>query len=99
GGQIGVKMGPILSELLTGNYPPRSIRAPSVAGRASYLLSDWQPRTYPSSRVCNRESANAKQTRHHSPAAAFSPRNENWRNPSTSLIIPITGSTVHLRKP
>ena len=27
------------------------------------------------------------------------PRSENWRKPSTSLMIPITGSTVHLRKP
>ena len=29
----------------------------------------------------------------------LSPRKENWRKPSTSLMIPITGSTVHLRAP
>ena len=34
-----------------------------------------------------------------SPAAARSPRKENWRKPSTSLMMPITGSTVHLRAP
>jgi len=39
----------------------------------------------------------AKQTKHHSPVAALKPRNENCRNPKTSLIMPITGSTVHLR--
>src|SRR3990172_6575985 len=34
----------------------------------------------------------AKQTKHHSPVAALKPRNENCRNPKTSLIMPITGS-------
>lgn len=28
----------------------------------------------------------------------FSPRKENWRNPRISLMMPMTGSTVHLRK-
>ena len=32
------------------------------------------------------------------PAAASSPRKENCRKPRTSLMIPITGSTVYLRK-
>jgi hypothetical protein len=29
---------------------------------------------------------------------AVKPRSENWRKPRTSLIMPMTGSTVHLRK-
>jgi hypothetical protein len=33
------------------------------------------------------------------PAAPANLRNENCRNPRPSLMIPITGSTVHLRKP
>ena len=32
-----------------------------------------------------------------SPAAAASPRNENWRNPITSLMMPNMGSMVLLR--
>ena len=39
----------------------------------------------------------ARQTRHHSPATAAKPRKENCRNPRISLMIPIMGSTVHLR--
>ncbi len=50
-------------------------------------------------RVCNRLQLNAKQTRHHSPAAAARPRSENCRNPNTSFMIPMTGSTVLLRAP
>ena len=29
----------------------------------------------------------------------FSAASENWRKPSTSLMMPITGSTVHVRAP
>ena len=39
----------------------------------------------------------ARQTSDHSPAAAPCPRKENWRKPRTSLMMPITGSTVDLR--
>jgi hypothetical protein len=55
------------------------------------------PSSYAFDKVWKRLRLKAKQTRLHSPAAAYSPRNENWRKPNTSLIIPITGSTVHLR--
>src|SRR6266567_3365698 len=54
---------------------------------------------YTAHKVWKRLRLKAKQTRHHSPAAASSPRKENWRKPSTSLMMPITGSTVHLRAP
>ena len=54
---------------------------------------------YAQDKVWKRLRLNAKQIRHHSPAAAAVPRKENWRKPSTSLMIPITGSTVHLRAP
>src|SRR5438105_12174276 len=54
---------------------------------------------YAQDKVWKRLRLKAKQTRHHSPAAAESPRKENWRKPSTSLMMPITGSTVHLRAP
>jgi hypothetical protein len=53
---------------------------------------------YAQDKVWNRLRLKAKQTKHHSPAAAV-PRKENWRKPRTSLMIPITGSTVHLRAP
>ena len=52
---------------------------------------------YTQDKVWKRLRLKAKQTRHHSPAAAAVPRKENWRKPRTSLMIPITGSTVHLR--
>ena len=35
--------------------------------------------------------------KHHSPSAACSPHKENWRKPRTSLMTPMTGSTVYLR--
>src|SRR5260370_24647431 len=54
---------------------------------------------YAQDKVWKRLRLNAKQTRHHSPAAAEIPRKENWRKPSISLMMPITGSTVHLRAP
>src|SRR6266571_4285157 len=54
---------------------------------------------YAQDKVWKRLRLNAKQTRYHSPAAAEIPRKENWRKPSTSLMMPITGSTVHLRAP
>ncbi len=54
-------------------------------------------RTYPIVRLCKRFRSKAKHTKHHSPLAAAAPRSENWRKPSTSLMLPITGSTVHLR--
>ena len=41
----------------------------------------------------------AKHTKVHSWPAFFSPRNRNWRNPITDLMMPNTGSTVCLRKP
>src|SRR5260221_14575223 len=53
--------------------------------------------SYAQDNVWKRLRLKAKQTRHHSPAAAAVPRKENWRKPRTSLMIPITGSTVHLR--
>ena len=49
--------------------------------------------------TCNRFKLYAKHTRHHSPATANMPRSENWRKPSVSLMMPMTGSTVDLRKP
>ena len=52
---------------------------------------------YAQDNVWKRLRLKAKQTKHHSPAAAAVPRKENWRKPSTSLMIPITGSTVYLR--
>ena len=52
---------------------------------------------YTPDKVWKRLRLKAKQTRHHSHAAASSPRKENWRKPSTSLMMPITGSTVHVR--
>jgi hypothetical protein len=55
------------------------------------------PLCYAQDKVWKRLRLKAKQTRHHSPAAAVVPRNENWRKPSTSLMIPITGSTAYLR--
>ena len=51
---------------------------------------------YMQDKIWKRLRLKAKQTRHHSPAA-WTPRKENWRKPSTSLMIPITGSTVHVR--
>ena len=36
-------------------------------------------------------------TRHHSPRTLSSPRNKNWRNPCTDLMMPKTGSGMHLR--
>ena len=57
------------------------------------------PLHYTQDKIWKRLRLKAKQTRHHSPAAACTPRKENWRKPSTSLMIPITGSTVHLRAP
>src|SRR5436189_6319280 len=54
---------------------------------------------YAQDKVGKRLRLKAKQTRHHSPAAAEIPRKENWRKPSISLMMPITGSTVHLRAP
>ncbi len=78
------------------SHPPILNKRPVSA---VLLGSGYSRRTYPWSRVCNRESANARQTRHHSPAAAGSPRSENWRKPNISLMMPITGSTVHLRNP
>src|SRR2546422_9388714 len=48
--------------------------------------------------TCSRLSLTAKHTRHHSPAAAVKPRRENWRKPSTALMRPSTGSTVHVRQ-
>ena len=54
-------------------------------------------RSYPTVSRCSRFRSKAKHTKHHSPAAASSPRNENWRKPNTSFTIPITGSTVHFR--
>jgi hypothetical protein len=64
------------------------------------LIQSAQPvagRTYPMLRLCKRFRSKAKHTKHHSPPAAASPRSENWRKPSTSFTIPITGSTVHFR--
>jgi hypothetical protein len=52
---------------------------------------------YPIIRTCSRLRLKARQTRHHSPAADANPRKENWRKPMTSLMMPMTGSTVHLR--
>src|SRR5258708_2468508 len=57
------------------------------------------PARYAPDKVWKRLRLKAKQTKHHSPAAAWIPRKENWRKPSTSLMMPITGSTVHLRAP
>jgi hypothetical protein len=37
-------------------------------------------------------------TSFHSPRTFSRPRNRNWRNPSTDLMIPNTGSGVCLRK-
>ncbi len=37
-------------------------------------------------------------TRHHAPPAAWKPRSEHWRKPRMALIMPSTGSTVHVRK-
>jgi hypothetical protein len=48
--------------------------------------------------VCRRFRLKAKHTNPHSPAAATRPRRENWRKPRTSLMMPMTGSTVHFRK-
>lgn len=42
---------------------------------------------------------NAMVTSFHSPDTASSPLRENCRKPITCLIIPNTGSTVHLRRP
>jgi hypothetical protein len=56
------------------------------------------PPHYAQDKVWKRLRLKAKQTRHHSPAAEI-PRKENWRKPSISLMMPITGSTVHLRAP
>src|SRR5258708_3473612 len=44
---------------------------------------------YAQDKIWKRLRLNAKQIRHHSPAAAV-PRKENRRKPSTSLMIPIT---------
>src|SRR5579884_3717664 len=46
----------------------------------------------PAKRVCRRLRLKARQTRHHSPAAASTPRSENCRKPNTSLMMPMTGS-------
>ena len=51
------------------------------------------------SNTCSRFRLKARHTKHHSPAAAANPRSENWRKPRISLMMPMTGSTVHLRKP
>jgi len=48
--------------------------------------------------TCRRFKLKAKHIRLHSPAVASKPRRENCRNPIVSLMIPITGSTVHFRK-
>jgi hypothetical protein len=53
--------------------------------------------SYPSDTTCNRFRLQAKHTNTHSPAAPAIPLSENCRNPNTSLMTPITGSTVHFR--
>ncbi len=50
-------------------------------------------------KVWKRLRLKARQTKSHSPATAAAPRNENWRKPSTSVMMPKTGSTVYLRAP
>src|SRR5260221_1253516 len=44
---------------------------------------------YAQNKVWKRLRLKAKQTRHHSPATASSPRKENWRKSNTSLMMPI----------
>ena len=81
--------------------------ARTASGRRQDRISDGDRTTWkdaPSPRyaqdtVWKRLRLNAKQTKHHSPATAKIPRKENWRKPSTSLMMPSTGSTVHLRAP
>src|SRR5437764_5422637 len=76
----------------------------AVAGRTgSAMVTQRTGKMPPSPRYAQdklwkRLRLNAKQTRHHSPAAKL-PRKENWRKPRISLMMPITGSTVHLRAP
>src|SRR6266516_4539815 len=72
-------------------------RAPernAVVGKTgSEITTQWAGRRpsslrYAPDKVWKRLRLKAKQTRHHSPAAAAVPRKENWRKPSTSLRIP-----------
>ena len=82
-----------LSEPISG-----AIRMRQGLFRPFYPIFSATGHTYPC-KTCRRLTSKAKQTRFHSPSTFLWPRKENWRKPSTSLIIPITGSTVHLRKP
>ena len=89
--------GPLAGVLVCGVCQP----AIPTARRTSACLLDnglISP-TQPWSRLWHRFRLNARQTSHPAPAAAISPRSENWRNPHPSLRIPITGSTVHFRRP
>src|SRR5579884_4148779 len=68
----------------------------------SAMVTQWAGKMPPSpcyaqDNVWKRLRLNAKQIRHHLPATAASPRKGNWRKPSISLMMPSTGSTVHLR--
>jgi hypothetical protein len=75
-------------------------RQNTVSDTVLFELEGWLlPLCYAQDKVWKRLRLKAKQTRHHSPDAAVAPRKENWRKPRTSLMIPITGSTVHLRAP
>src|SRR5437764_12103134 len=78
-------------------------RHAAASGTESAIVTERPGKMPPSPRYAQdklwkRLRLNAKQTRHHSPAAKL-PRKENWRKPRISLMMPITGSTVHLRAP
>ncbi len=87
---------------------PREPRSTMIlSGSGSFLLSDLEffqavgvraGSLHAGHKTGSRFRLKAKHTKHHSPAAAAKPRKENWRKPSTSLMMPMTGSTVHLRR-
>src|SRR5437588_11479191 len=75
-----------------------------ASGTGSAIVTERTGKMPPSPRyaqdkVWKRLRLKAQRTRRHSPAAAEIPGTENWRKPGTSLMMPITGSTVRLRAP
>jgi len=80
----------------------RQIRKKVRIQTVNWANSGISPLFYAAFSVFRRNTAmrfkfHARHTRVHSPRTFFKPRSENWRNPSTDLMIPNTGSTVCLR--
>ena len=74
-------------------FAPRGPAAQQLDGRMVRIGLQFAP-----ARTNIRLMFHAMVTRFHSPRTLSRPRSRNWRNPSTDLMMPKTGSGICLRK-